>query len=74
MMNTSYSEIISAEPQDLYPELTEDYYSIPLEPKQLIKVLNILDENGETEIHSSILTFLKEEYSQDFLMFSSICK
>lgn len=65
-MNTDYREIISAEPQDLYPELTEDYYSIPLEPKQLIKVLELLYDNGELETHSSILEFLGCEYSKDF--------
>lgn len=61
-----YTDILSAEPQDIYPEMTEDYYSVPLEPKQLIKILELLYENNETEIHSSILEFLQEEYSQDF--------
>lgn len=65
-MNTDYQEIISAEPQDLYPELTEEFYLVPLEPKQLMTVLNLLYENGETETHSAILTFLEEEYSQNF--------
>ena len=61
-----YQDILSAEPQDLHPELTEEFYSIPLEPKQLIRVLDLLYENDEKEIHSSILEFLQEEYSQDF--------
>jgi len=61
-----YTDILSAELQDIYPEMTEDYYSVPLEPKQLIKILELLYENNETEIHSSILEFLQEEYSQDF--------
>jgi len=65
-MNTDYQEIISADPQDLYPELTEEFYSVPLEPKQLIRVLELLYENGETETHSAILEFLEEEYSQNF--------
>lgn len=65
-MNTDYQEIISADPQDLYPELTEEFYSVPLEPKQLIRVLELLHENGETEAHSAILEFLEEEYSQNF--------
>lgn len=65
-MNTNYQEIISADPQDLYPELTEEFYSVPLEPKQLIRVLELLYENGETETHSAILEFLEEEYSQNF--------
>jgi hypothetical protein len=61
-----YPDILLAEPQDLYPELNESFYSIPLEPKQLIKILNLLYVNGEDELHSNILTFLKDEYSQDF--------
>ena len=65
-MNTDYQEIVSADPQDLYPELTEDYYSIPLEPKQLVKVLELLYTNGELETHNSILEFLEEEYSKNF--------
>ena len=63
-MNTSYVEILSAEPQDLYPEtFTESYYSIPFEPNQLIKVLELLREKNETEICSNVLTFLQEEYN-----------
>ena len=62
----NYTDILSADLQDLHPELTEEFYSIPLEPKQLIKVLDLLYENDEKEIHSSILEFLQEEYSQDF--------
>lgn len=65
-MNTDYQEIISADPQDLYPELTEEFYNIPLEPKHLMTVLNLLYENGQTEVHSAILDFLQEEYSQNF--------
>lgn len=61
-----YQDILSAEPQDLHPEMTEEFYMIPLEPKHLIKVLNLLYENDEKEIHSSILSFLEEEYSQKF--------
>jgi hypothetical protein len=62
-MNTSYVEILSAEPQDLYPEtFTESYYSVPLEPKQLIKILEILKEKNETALYSNILTFVQEEY------------
>ena len=60
----NYIDILSAEPQDLHPEMTEEFYSIPLEPKQLIRVLDLLYENDEKEIHSSILTFLEEEFSQ----------
>ena len=63
-MNTSYVEILSAEPQDLYQEtFTESYYSIPFEPNQLLKVLELLRENNEMEIHSNIITFLQEEYN-----------
>jgi len=63
-MNTSYIEILSADPQDLYPEtFTESYYSIPFEPNQLLKVLELLRENNEMEIHSNIITPLQEEYN-----------
>lgn len=63
-MNTSYIEILSSEPQDLYPEtFTESYYSIPFEPKELLKVIELLRENNEMEIHSNIITFLQEEYN-----------
>lgn len=66
MISNLYQEVLSAEPQDLFPEIfTESYYSIPLEPKHLVKVLTLLKENGECEIFSHISSFLKEEY-QDF--------
>lgn len=72
-MNTTYDDVLDAEPQELHPELSEVYYSIPLEPKQLIRVLQLLYENQEVEIHSSILEFLEEEYSRDFsILFPSL--
>lgn len=61
-----YTDILKAEPQDIYPEMTEDFYNIPLEPKQLMRILELLYDNEEVELHSSILEFLEEEYSQDF--------
>lgn len=60
-----YQDILSAEPQDLHPELNEEFYSIPLDLNQLIKILLLLYENDEQEIHSYILKFLEEEYSQN---------
>ena len=66
MISDLYQEVLSAEPQDLFPEIfTETFYSIPLEPKHLVKVLTLLKESGEDEILSHITSFLKEEY-QDF--------
>lgn len=65
-MKTDYTEILSADPVDLYPELTETFYSIPLEPKALMKVLELLYINEEYDIHQNILSFLNEEYSKDF--------
>lgn len=65
-MNTSYQEIISAQPQDLYEEITEQYYNIHLDLNQLITILNLLYENNEIQIHSEIIEFLELEYSQKF--------
>lgn len=65
-MNTAYSELISANLQDLYLELNETYYSIPLDPKSLFNLLNSLYSNKEYELYEDILSFLKEEYSDDF--------
>jgi hypothetical protein len=65
-MNTSYDEIVEAQPQDLYPELSESYYSIPLTPKSLIDLLNQLYNNEQYDLYEDILLFLKEEYSEDF--------
>lgn len=67
MISSLYEEVLKAEPQDLFPDVfTESYYSIPLDPNQLIEVLSLLRENGKTEIFNHISSFLKEEY-QDFI-------
>lgn len=62
-MNTTYDEIVSSTPQDLLPDIfTESYYSIPLDPTQLVKVLEILRNQNEVELYAHITTFIKEEY------------
>jgi hypothetical protein len=62
-MNTSYDEIVESTPQDLHPEIfTESYYNIPLDPTQLVKVLEILRNQNEVELYTHITTFIQEEY------------
>lgn len=66
-MKDLYDEIVKSTPKDLQPDLfTESYYNIPLDPSQLVKVLEILRDKNEVELHSHISTFLQEEY--DFFL------
>jgi hypothetical protein len=65
-MKTEYTEILNSDPLDFYPEMTETFYSIPLEMKSLVRVLELLYDNKEYSIHRDILSFLNEEYNNDF--------
>jgi hypothetical protein len=65
-MKTSYGEIVGSQPQDLYPELSESYYSVPLDTESLVNLLKHLYNTNQIELYDDILTFLKEEYSKDF--------
>jgi len=65
-MNTSYQEIILAKPEDLYEDIIEQYYNIPLDLNQLVTILNLLYENNEIKIHSEIIEYIQLEYSQKF--------
>jgi hypothetical protein len=65
-MNTSYTDILSCDMNDLYPELSEEFYTISLTPKSVLRVLDVLFSNNEYEIHDEILDFLCDEYSEDF--------
>jgi hypothetical protein len=66
MTNILYQEILESEIQDLFPDaFTESYYSIPLEPRHLVKVLSLLRTNNEIDVYSYVVDFLQDEY-QDF--------
>jgi hypothetical protein len=63
---TLYDEILSASVEEFAPE---EYYSIPLKIKDLIKVYDIL-KTEDVEISENISNFLEEEYglNLDFLL------
>lgn len=57
-----YTEILNYPMEDLFEG---DYYSIPLNYKELKTILSILQTHGEYEINESISNFLYEEYDLD---------
>jgi hypothetical protein len=61
-----YNEILSSSVEEFAPE---EYYSIPLKIKDLIKVYDIL-KTEDVEISENISNFLEEEYdlNLDFLL------
>jgi hypothetical protein len=65
-----YPEILNSSPEDLYQE---EYYSIPLQLKDLLKVYQVL-QNEDVELANQVSTFLIEEYDLDLNFITSLFK
>jgi hypothetical protein len=65
-----YPEILNSSPEDLYQE---EYYSIPLQLKDLLKVYQVL-QSEDVELANQVSTFLIEEYDLDLNFITSLFK
>lgn len=65
-----YPEILNSSPEDLYQE---EYYSIPLQLNDLLKVYQVL-QNEDNELANQISSFLIEEYNLDLDFITSLFK
>ena len=68
-MSNLYSEILRTHPEDW---ASDDYYSVPLKLKSVIKIYRILQLEGDEELCNSIASFLDDEYDIDLNFLTSI--
>lgn len=70
-MTKLYREILNSSTEDL--ESTKEYYSIPLNLKQLLKVYQLL-QNEDDELCGEISSFLDDEYDINIQFLNSFSK